>query len=37
MKNKIWIWLVMKRAELKEALGLELTDWEDFLIRIGLY
>lgn len=36
MYNRIWIWAITSKAKLKESLGLELTDFEDFLIEIGL-
>ena len=37
MYNKIWIFALTKKAKIKEALGLRLTPFEDFLIEIGLY
>ena len=37
MRNRIWIWWETFKAETKDALGLKLTEWEDFIIRIGLY
>ena len=37
MKNRIWIFLVTTKARLKEAIGLKLTPFEDFMIEIGLY
>ena len=36
MKNKIWFAVIRLKARLKEAIGAELTPWEDFLIEIGL-
>lgn len=37
MYNKIWLWAWTTKAKLKEVLGLELSDFEDFIIEIGLY
>ena len=37
MYNKIWIWALTTKAKLKEAIGIRLTPFEDFLIEIGLY
>ena len=37
MYNRVWIWVLTTKAKLKEAMGLRLTPWEDFLIEIGLY
>ena len=37
MYNRVWIWILTTKAKLKEAMGLRLTPWEDFLIEIGLY
>jgi len=36
MKNKIWFSMERMKARIKEALGLRLTPWEDFVIEIGL-
>ena len=37
MKNRIWIFWHWIKARIKEALGLKLTPFEDFMIEIGLY
>jgi len=37
MKNNIWFAVIRTKARVKEALGLRLSPWEDFLIEIGLY
>lgn len=37
MYNKIWFAVVRFKARLKEAVGAELSPWEDFVIEIGLY
>lgn len=37
MYNRLWIWALTTKAKLKECLGIKLTDFEDFLIEIGLY
>lgn len=36
MKNKIWFGAIRMKARIKEALGLKLSPWEDFVIEIGL-
>lgn len=37
MKNKIWFAIIRTKARVKEALGLKISPWEDFVIEIGLY
>jgi hypothetical protein len=37
MYNKIWFWALNTKALIKEAIGLKLTDFERFIIEIGLY
>ncbi len=37
MKTKIWLAFERTKARLKEAMGLKLSPWEDFMIEIGLY
>lgn len=37
MKNRIWIFGLTLKARLKDALGMKLTNFEQFLIEIGLY
>jgi len=37
MYNKLWFGTLRLKARIKEAVGLKLSPWEDFLIEIGLY
>lgn len=36
MYNRIWFVVNRTKARIKEAIGLRLSPWEDFLIEIGL-
>ena len=36
MYNKIWFAMIRAKARIKEAVGLKLSPWEDFIIEIGL-
>ena len=37
MYNRVWIFSLRLKARIKEALGIRLTAFEDFMIEIGLY
>lgn len=37
MYNRIWFWTLNAKARVKDAMGMKLTPWEQFLIEIGLY
>ena len=36
MHNRIWFWGLRTKALFKEAIGMKLTDFEKFIIEIGL-
>ncbi len=36
MYNRIWFALNLIRAKIKKVIGVKMTDWDKFIIEIGL-